>query len=128
MHGAIASDTGSGMKSRVSPDGSAEGAAAATRPAGMSLGQWLNTKIAQPAPVQPAYVPPAPQAAPMQAQAANSLSEIHQRLDGITRQIDQMSQRRAGMAAAAPTASGLANQLNDAISRLDMRLSNLSQS
>jgi localization factor PodJL len=64
-------------------------------------------------------------AAPMPAQAANSLDEIHQRLDGITRQIDLMSQRRAGIAAA-PTASGLANQLNDAISRLDMRLSNLS--
>jgi localization factor PodJL len=94
----------------------------------MSLGQWLNTKVAQPAPAQPSYAPPpAPMQAPMPAQAADSLSEIHQRLDGITRQIDQMSQRRGG-AATAPTASGLANQLNDAISRLDMRLSNLTQS
>jgi localization factor PodJL len=63
----------------------------------------------------------------MAGAAAQSLSDIHQRLDGITRQIDQMSQRRASMAGA-PAASGLANQLNDAISRLDMRLSNLAQS
>ncbi len=90
----------------------------------MSLGQWLNAKVAQPIAAQPPYAAPP---APMQAQAADSLSEIHQRLDGITRQIDQMSQRRAG-APTAPTASGLANQLNDAISRLDMRLSNLTQS
>ncbi len=120
-------EPGSGMKSRVPSGGNAEGVAGA-RPAGMPLGQWLNTRIAQPSPVQPSYAP-APQAAQMPAhmpaQAANSLDEIHQRLDGITRQIDQMSQRRAGMAAA-PSASGLANQLNDAISRLDMRLSNLS--
>jgi localization factor PodJL len=97
----------------------------------MSLGQWLNTRIAQPA--QPAHapqqppVPPGDAPPPMPAQAANSLSEIHQRLDGITRQIDHMSQRRPGMTSA-PTASGLANQLNDAISRLDIRLSNLTQS
>ena len=85
----------------------------------MSLGQWLNNRIAQPAPVQPSW----PQAsAPTATAAAHSLSEIHQRLDGITRQIDQMSQRRAG---GARHRSGLANQLNDAISRLDTRLSNL---
>jgi localization factor PodJL len=124
--GALASDTGSGMNSRVPTSGNAEGTA--TRPAGMSLGQWLNTKIAQPAPAQPSYAPaPPPPAAPMPSPAAASLSEIHQRLDGITRQIDQMSQRRTGTAGA-PAASGLANQLNDAISRLDMRLSNLTQS
>jgi localization factor PodJL len=79
---------------------------------------------------QPSHVPQPqqiPQPAPMASAAADSLSEIHQRLDGITRQIDQMSQRRAAMTGA-PSASGLANQLNDAISRLDMRLNNLSQS
>ena len=125
-------ETGSGMNSR-GPNGSAEATAGAARPAGMSLGQWLNTKIAEPAPVQRAYAPPTPQQpyAPsptaMAAGAVDSLAEIHQRLDGITRQIDQMSQRRAGVASA-PTASGLANQLNDAISRLDTRLSNLTQS
>jgi localization factor PodJL len=63
----------------------------------------------------------------MPGAAVDSLAEIHQRLDGITRQIDQMSQRRVSTASAA-TASGLANQLNDAISRLDMRLNNLTQS
>ena len=128
------------MNSR-GPNGSAEATAGAARPAGMSLGQWLNTKVAPPAPVQRAYTPPpdqqtyaplpqpayAPPASPMPGQAADSLAEIHQRLDGITRQIDHMSQRRASMASA-PTASGLANQLNDAISRLDMRLNNLTQS
>ena len=121
------------MKSRVPSSGSADAAAGATRPAGMSLGQWLNTRIAQPAPAQPTYAPPpaytpsdTPQQ-PMPAQAADSLSEIHQRLDGITRQINQMSQRRTGTPGA-PAASGLADQLNDAISRLDMRLSNLTQS
>ncbi len=120
------------MNSR-GPNGSAEATAGAARPAGMSLGQWLNTKIAEPAPVQRAYAPPTPQQpyAPsptaMAAGAVDSLAEIHQRLDGITRQIDHMSQRRTGVASA-PTASGLANQLNDAISRLDTRLNNLTQS
>lgn len=121
------------MNSR-GPNGSAEATAGAPRPAGMSLGQWLNTKIAQGAPAQSAYAPaqqhPAytpPPAPAMPTAAADSLVEIHQRLDGITRQIDQMSHRRAGVGAA-PTASGLANQLNDAISRLDMRLNNLTQS
>jgi localization factor PodJL len=135
------------MNSR-GPNGSAEATTGAARPAGMPLGQWLNAKIAPPAPVQPSYAPPPqpsyappptqqhmqpqhmpqqhtpPPAMPMPSHAADSLSEIHQRLDGITRQIDQMSQRRAATTGA-PSASGLANQLNDAISRLDMRLNNL---
>jgi localization factor PodJL len=118
MHLAIASDTGTGMNARV-PNASAEAPPGNARPAGMSLGQWLNSRVAQPAPVQPQY-PQTP--TPTAAAAAHSLSEIHQRLDGITRQIDQMSQRRA-----AATTSGLANQLNDAIARLDSRLTNLSQ-
>jgi localization factor PodJL len=140
------------MNSR-GPNGSAEATTGAARPAGMPLGQWLNAKIAPPAPVQPSYAPPAPPsyapppaqhmqpqhtqpphmpqqhtppAMPMPSHAADSLSEIHQRLDGITRQIDQMSQRRTAVTGA-PTPSGLANQLNDAISRLDMRLNNLAQ-
>jgi localization factor PodJL len=143
MHDAVAEETGSGMSSR-GPNGNAEATIGTARPAGMPLGQWLNAKLAQPAPPPPA--PPAPpsyalppqphmpqpqfhmqQPAPMASAAADSLSEIHQRLDGITRQIDQMSQRRAATTGA-PSASGLANQLNDAISRLDMRLNNLAQS
>ena len=143
MHDAVAEETGSGMSSR-GPNGNAEATIGTARPDGMPLGQWLNAKLAQPAPPPPA--PPAPpsyalppqphmpqpqfhmqQPAPMASAAADSLSEIHQRLDGITRQIDQMSQRRAAMTGA-PSASGLANQLNDAISRLDMRLNNLAPS
>ena len=136
MHDAVAAETGSGMSSRA-PNGNAEATIGTARPAGMPLGQWLNAKLAQPAPLppappaQPTYAPPAqpaypqpphmPNPAAMPSAAADSLSEIHQRLDGITRQIDQMSQRRASMTGA-PSASGLANQLNDAISRLDMRL------
>ncbi|MDQ8730366.1 hypothetical protein [Bradyrhizobium sp. LHD-71] len=111
-------------------NGSAEASAGPARPAGMSLGQWLNTKVVQPAPAQqpaPPPVQPSYAAPPMPGQTADSLAEIHQRLDGITRQINQMSQRRAGMTTA-PTPTGLASQLNDAISRLDMRLSNLTQS
>ncbi|MEZ5764966.1 MAG: hypothetical protein R3D69_12410 [Xanthobacteraceae bacterium] len=100
------------------------------RPAGMPLGQWLSSRVApapQAAPAMPPQGAPMPQAN-ASAQATESISEIHRRLDGITRQIDLISQRRSpAPAAAAPGPSGLANQLNDAISRLDMRLSNLRQ-
>jgi localization factor PodJL len=98
----------------------------------MPLGQWLSSRMApapQAAPNQqtPAQAAPTPQAN-ASAQATESISEIHRRLDGITRQIDLISQRRSpAPTATAPGPSGLANQLNDAISRLDMRLSNLRQ-
>ena len=100
------------------------------RPAGMPLGQWLSSRMApapQAAPPTPMQAAPMPQANAA-AQATESISEIHRRLDGITRQIDLISQRRSpAPAATAPGPSGLANQLNDAISRLDMRLSDLRQ-
>jgi localization factor PodJL len=106
----------------------------------MSLGHWLNSTLGNPAPAaaptaqpqhqQQHYAPPPRQ--PMPGPETDSISEIHRRLDGITRQIDQMSQRRPGAPVAPPAApaspaSSLASQLNDAISRLDMRLSSLTQ-
>ena len=115
------------MKSRVPPSGygadpSAQGAA---RPAGMSLGQWLNAKVGKPEQVAAPAMPP-----PVGASLASSgqdIAEIHRRLDSITQQINQLSPGRASAPATAAAASGLANQLNDAISRLDSRLARLSQ-
>jgi localization factor PodJL len=115
------------MKSSVPPSGygadpSAQGA---SRPAGMSLGQWLNAKVARP------EQPDAPAVAqPITASLASSgkdIADIHRRLDSITQQINQLSPVRASAPATAAAASGLANQLNDAISRLDSRLARLSQ-
>jgi localization factor PodJL len=91
----------------------------------MSLGQWLNAKVAKP---DEAGVPAAAQ--PITASLASSgqdIAEIHRRLDSITQQINQISPGRASAPATAAAASGLANQLNDAISRLDSRLARLSQ-
>ncbi|EFI50995.1 tetratricopeptide repeat protein [Afipia sp. 1NLS2] len=49
------------------------------------------------------------------------IAEIHQRLDSIARQVEQLSQHPA-----ARGENGVARQLNDAISRLDARLSHMS--
>ena len=59
------------------------------------------------------------------------VSDIHQRLDSITRQIEQISQPRPAPRPDAPRGDiprepGVARQLNDAISRLDARLSQIS--
>ena len=115
------------MKSRVPPSGygtdpSAQGA---SRPAGMSLGQWLNTKVGRP---EQAGTPAMEQ--PVTASLAASgqdIAEIHRRLDSITQQINQLAPGRTSAPATAAAAGGLANQLNDAISRLDSRLARLSQ-
>lgn len=52
---------------------------------------------------------------------ARDIAEIHQRLDSIARQVEQLSQHPA-----ARGENGVARQLNDAISRLDARLSHMS--
>jgi localization factor PodJL len=115
------------MKSRVPPSGygadpSAQGA---SRPAGMSLGQWLNAKVGKPEQVA---TPPMPQPATASlVSSGQDIAEIHRRLDSITQQINQLSPGRPSAPTAAAAASGLANQLNDAISRLDSRLARLSQ-
>ena len=89
----------------------------------MSLGQWLNAKVDGP---DQASAPAMAQSVTASlASSGQDIAEIHRRLDSITQQINQLSPGRAPATAAAT--SGLANQLNDAISRLDSRLARLSQ-
>ena len=123
-----------------------ERAEAAARRAGMSLNDWLNSTIGESAPpnFRAPYEPQEqPQRPPMPSQESRDVADIHQRLDAITRQIEQISQPkprsepaprsdafprndvtpRVEAAQGAPT---VARQLNDAISRLDARLSQIS--
>lgn len=92
-----------------------ERAEVAARRAGMSLTDWLNSSIGgvgEPAHDQRPNPPLSPQNAP-------EVAEIHQRLDSIARQIETISR---------PTDRDqppVARQLNDAISRLDERLSRI---
>ncbi len=83
-------------------------AEAAAQRAGMSLNDWLAVTLGDQAP---------------KSRNAADVSEIHHRLDSITRQIERMSQTSAPKR----EGSGVARQLNDAISRLDARLSQISQ-
>lgn len=85
-----------------------EGADAAARRAGVSRDDGLSPDAGGfiPDPTQPV----------VSSQDDRDMADIHQRLDSITRQIDQLS---------SPAANGepaVARQLNDAISRLDARL------
>ncbi len=100
----------------------------AARRAGMSLSDWLNSTIGESAP--PSFR--ARPSAPVQAYARETrdVADIHQRLDSITRQIEQISQPpqrndapRNDVPRGAPA---VARQLNDAISRLDARLAQIS--
>ena len=84
-----------------------ERAEIAARRAGMSLGDWLNSTIGRPS----------------DARETQDVAEIHKRLDSISRQVEGIS--RAPGAAKGDT--GGAGQLNDAISRLDARLSQISE-
>jgi localization factor PodJL len=90
-----------------------ERAEAAARRAGLSLNDWLAGTIPDTPPA------PTPQR-PMPAQQVKDIADIHNRLDAITRQINQISQP-------ARADSGVASQLNDAISRLDVRLSQIQE-
>ncbi|MBS0528936.1 MAG: hypothetical protein JSS22_06060, partial [Proteobacteria bacterium] len=88
----------------------------------MSLNDWLKSTVGGSAPDFGAARPPAANAArpPAANQGAPDVTDIHQRLDSITRQIDQLS---------SPAKRGepaVARQLNDAISRLDARLARIS--
>src|SRR4051812_5182590 len=113
------------MNSRVS--WSAEGidpsvrerAEAAARRAGMSLNDWLNSTIGTPAP------PDFRGQSELPRQEASDVADIHQRLDSITRQIEQIS-KPAPPTDAPRSERGVARQLNDAISRLDARLAQIS--
>ncbi len=120
-----------------------ERAEAAARRAGMSLNDWLNSTLgdsARPSFQSPDSQRPYDQPAAMPGREAPDVSDIHQRLDSITRQIEQISQPRArgevprndaphsdAPRSDAPRGEpGVARQLNDAISRLDARLSQIS--
>src|SRR5690348_7995552 len=94
-----------------------ERAEAAARRAGMSLNGWLNSSLGDTAP--PNFRNPAAPPAPNQ-----DVADIHQRLDSITRQIERISQPMPRSDGARE--QGVARQLNDAISRLDARLSQIS--
>ena len=104
-------------------------AEAAARRAGMSLSDWLNSTIGEPLP--PSFGTSSPPRPAMLSRESRDVADIHQRLDSITRQIEQISRPapRAGDVARAEAARGeptVARQLNEAISRLDARLSQIS--
>ncbi len=118
------------MNSRVS--WSAEGidpsvrerAEAAARRAGMSLNDWLNSTIGVSAAPEFRIAHDQPPA-PLPGQDAKDVADIHQRLDSITRQIEQIS-HPTPRNDSPRNEPGVAKQLNDAISRLDARLSQIS--
>jgi localization factor PodJL len=90
----------------------------------MSLNDWLNSTIGASAPSD-FRVPQDQPRAPLPSQDAKDVADIHQRLDSITRQIEQIS-KPAPRSDAPRNEPGVARQLNDAISRLDARLSQIS--
>lgn len=73
----------------------------------MSLNDWVNSAVGS-------QTTPAPD--------AREVAEIHQRLDAIARQVEQISQPFNQPSRNEPA---VARQLNDAISRLDARLSQI---
>jgi len=99
-----------------------ERAEAAARRAGMSLNDWLNSTIGGSAPPDFRSAPEQRPMAP--SQETRDVADIHQRLDSITRQIEQISQPRPRNDAPRGEQT-VAHQLNDAISRLDARLSQI---
>ena len=105
-----------------------ERAEAAARRAGVSLSDWLNLTLGDTTP--PDFRKAADQRPAMQPRESRDVADIHQRLDAITRQIDQISQGKSRTDMArndAPRGEPpVAKQLNDAIARLDARLSQIS--
>ncbi|WP_298252782.1 hypothetical protein [Bradyrhizobium sp.] len=98
-------------------------AEAAARRAGVSLNDWLNLNVGEAAP--PNSRSPSDQRPAMPAKQSRDVDDIHQRLDAIARQIEQISQGRPR--SEAPRGEPpVAKQLNDAIARLDARLSQIS--
>ncbi|HMM91792.1 hypothetical protein [Bradyrhizobium sp.] len=95
-----------------------ERAEAAARRSGMSLNDWLNSTVGESLP--PNFGASSAQRPAVPGRQAPDVADIHQRLDSITRQIEQISRPAPR---SEPT---VARQLNDAISRLDARLSQIS--
>lgn len=115
----------------------------------MSLNDWLNSTLGETAPpnFREPYQQqrqgqdprqeqrPDPRAQQMPSQESREVADIHQRLDAITQQIERISKpapRQDGSRqdASRPDVSreqGVARQLNDAISRLDARLSQIAR-
>ncbi|WP_426411064.1 hypothetical protein [Bradyrhizobium ganzhouense] len=116
-----------------------ERAEAAARRAGMSLNDWLNSTLGEAAPpnFRGPYDPrqdqrPDPRAQQMPSQESREVADIHQRLDAITQQIERISKPAAPRQDSSrerdvSREQGAARQLNDAISRLDARLSQISR-
>src|SRR3954468_20377626 len=100
-----------------------ERAEAAAQRAGMTLNDWLNSTVGPSS--TPDHRSPQDARAAAIARETREVADIHQRLDSIARQIEQMS-RPAPRKEAVRTEQGVARQLNDAISRLDARLSQIS--
>ena len=100
-----------------------ERAEAAARRAGMSLSDWLNLSLGDATP--PNFRSPPEQRPAMPAQQSRDVADIHQRLDAITRQIEHISQAKPRNDAPR-SEPPVARQLNDAIARLDARLSQIS--
>ena len=103
-----------------------ERAEAAARRAGMSLDDWINSTLGNVSPLNSSApnsgAAPGPQLANEQS---HDVADIHQRLDSITQQIEQIS--RPALRNDTSREQGVARQLNDAISRLDARLSQISK-
>lgn len=90
----------------------------------MSLNDWLNSTLGETAPpnFRAAY-DQRPQHMP--SQESREVADIHQRLDAITQQIERISKPTPRQEVSRE--QGVARQLNDAISRLDARLSQISR-
>jgi localization factor PodJL len=117
-----------------------ERAEAAARRAGMSLSDWLNSTLGESAP--PSFRPSYDQRPAMPSQESREVADIHQRLDTIARQIEQISQPKSRneprnephneprneppRSETSRNEPSVARQLNEAISRLDARLSQIS--
>jgi len=98
-------------------------AEAAARRAGMSLSDWLNSTLGESTP--PNFRNPEQRPTPAPDREGKEVADIHRRLDSITKQIERIS-RPTPAGDDAPAEQGVARQLNDAISRLDARLSQIS--
>jgi len=101
-----------------------ERAEAAARRAGMPLSEWLNSRLSDN--MLANSRDRRPQVADQEdRQESRDVANIHERLDAITQQIEEISKPASGDEASRE--QGVARQLNDAISRLDVRLSQISK-
>jgi localization factor PodJL len=97
-------------------------AEAAARRAGLSLNEWLDSRLGDSTP--PNFRERDHRANPP-SRETREVADIHRRLDSITRQIERIA-RTPSEGEEAGAEQGVARQLNEAISRLDARLSQIS--